>query len=1683
MKKFRSILVAILFAIVLCAVSACGKSNVKLSFETNGGNEIQAVQVKKGENYELPVPTRTGYEFDGWFTSEGFEGSAVESVVAESDATFYAKWTRLYTVTLDLDGGTLSSASLSLRAGVNLFNAVQSLVPVKENHQFGGWFKDNVALSTNALMPEENVTLKAKYKVAYRVELYLQNMEDETVYEKAADDVVGYDYAGTEVRADEKVVGFERVIGHESEISSKVLSENASENVFRLYYDRQTFTIVFDPDFPEDQGDAADRFYTVKYGQEITVPVDFELEGNYLIGWTPDDGETIYKANLIENLIRNGSQSVELQPDSFIPEDDMVLKAVWNKGYVDMFDGDDYIFVSPDSGSVVYLYRGGEYFVGSLNERSKEFLFRNKADEIVLKGKINENGTYVYSDSVRNNSSYVLYAVGSGINENISMLFDEFDGIVYYEREGGMITVQRAGYYTIDENNMYTAHFDDGSFNFIVGQANGQNAFQLRNEEEYALGRNNGEMTGLVRFAINNGSVVYFTAAYQMLLDGFGTAVMNMGDSTQSFRYTYDADLQRITLRNALGSVAGVCQIMGSSVQGYMLYDQQYDNVYTSEASGATLTLDGLYSATYFDGTTSVKGVYAVTGTSVLGGSIVKFTSESGAVGAQPVTFTFIIRSETVETGNVGENGRPETVTNFYFEKKHNDYAEYFYKDGNPEVLYYYSPVLILNDTEQGKASVYGYITSTKQYLKVSEGSFIYNSETKLYLYTAERYFDAPDVTVNPFDLSTVKSFVYDLGVVTSSSGSSFNVSYWYSVTTTDVEGGGDTTTDFEAKEYTSDDATLRLVSGFAIYTLKENGNFISSTYTLNGNIVVISTSAGSLYIEINDEDMTLVTLTTPPYTSKEIMEDNRINSNSTLAFDGKGGATYTLKGDEVTVFTGTVEKTNETTVFGAEIYQFVSDGLTFKFIQLFTSSDNLFTRYNESYVGDYRSADGGRLTLDGYGYLGEYFDSNDGTTSRGMYYIAQENVVCMIIDSAYRYFDLKAEKQFTARGIEYGAYILMNNQNADGVYVELDGYGRLSVFTIDSSSSEGERVYIDDNGTYTMEGDEFTLTYNDGNKRVDIVGKRSILIISSQAYNVFVISHKEVARIYVTEKDLTVLVLDEIGGAVRYDVNGVKQVGEYIIITDNMLYYASSQADDACIYIYDDENGTATAINFRERGYYTSDLDSLQFTKYGFAVFNGTTRYYYNIENDEVVIYRRANASGETLTPNAYGFVREVFGSFDDVVEFGGKQYILNSGFEVVFKREEATKDKYPVPISKQGEEDYKRPLEDLRFTPNGRVNFSVSGKVTIDGNDYNCTVTKTDTEMYVQVQYFRFYITATYNGSNNTYNVTAMEHIRTLPSYTYLYYYYMFSMFMGQSVANSMPNTIGEISIVSEYDETGVVTQTLIKSAFGDDSGMFDIDGNILSFCTDDYTVSDGGLYTVNFKAEDGYDYRLYFIITPFSQLGTSGYQVYGMTRVETVVSGEYRVEVERIIATDANFAPGAFFTITLYKNDEKIEPTNIYVPSLTKVYYVVRETTEDEVITSTVYYTIELTEQSDTGAVEGEENSGKVMPIESVSVTMETVETIYSEDGLSFVDISATNGVLMMSVNVRNEENEEDTTYLYFVSGCSYDDVNCVYTVETSAGKTFTVKVNDSEGSKTVEITEVVQEEQEEDQELAA
>lgn len=64
-----------------------------ISFNTNGGNDIETVSVEKGNTITgLPTPEKDGFVFDGWFTDDACTNSFDESMVITSDMTLYAKW-------------------------------------------------------------------------------------------------------------------------------------------------------------------------------------------------------------------------------------------------------------------------------------------------------------------------------------------------------------------------------------------------------------------------------------------------------------------------------------------------------------------------------------------------------------------------------------------------------------------------------------------------------------------------------------------------------------------------------------------------------------------------------------------------------------------------------------------------------------------------------------------------------------------------------------------------------------------------------------------------------------------------------------------------------------------------------------------------------------------------------------------------------------------------------------------------------------------------------------------------------------------------------------------------------------------------------------------------------------------------------------------------------------------------------------------------------------------------------------------------------------------------------------------------------------------------------------------------------------------------------------------------------
>ena len=73
-----------------------------VSFVTGiDGFIIDSVEVEHNADYRLPsVEDQPGYKFEGWYTTADFSGSREYWYEENSDMTYYAKWSTLYTVTM-----------------------------------------------------------------------------------------------------------------------------------------------------------------------------------------------------------------------------------------------------------------------------------------------------------------------------------------------------------------------------------------------------------------------------------------------------------------------------------------------------------------------------------------------------------------------------------------------------------------------------------------------------------------------------------------------------------------------------------------------------------------------------------------------------------------------------------------------------------------------------------------------------------------------------------------------------------------------------------------------------------------------------------------------------------------------------------------------------------------------------------------------------------------------------------------------------------------------------------------------------------------------------------------------------------------------------------------------------------------------------------------------------------------------------------------------------------------------------------------------------------------------------------------------------------------------------------------------------------------------------------------------
>lgn len=269
----------LLFLLVLSAcenplfVEASGLYTV--SFETNGGTEIQAFRTNKISS--SPKTQKEGEDFAGWYTSSRFVEEVCFPYKLSENITLYAKWEKhleSYSVAFVSNGGTYVET---------FYGSTIQEAPVssKKGYSFAGWyldeeFKTPVAFPYN---PQKDCVLYAKWTersdITYIVKHYKQETDLYTYKLYDSEEKTGTFGAVTEAK-EKSYIGF-----HSKAFEQQTIAADGT-TVIEIYYDRDTISVIFDANDGSDRTESQDFYYGIN--QKLN-PNQFTRTNYYFDGW------------------------------------------------------------------------------------------------------------------------------------------------------------------------------------------------------------------------------------------------------------------------------------------------------------------------------------------------------------------------------------------------------------------------------------------------------------------------------------------------------------------------------------------------------------------------------------------------------------------------------------------------------------------------------------------------------------------------------------------------------------------------------------------------------------------------------------------------------------------------------------------------------------------------------------------------------------------------------------------------------------------------------------------------------------------------------------------------------------------------------------------------------------------------------------------------------------------------------------------------------------------------------------------------------------------------------------------------------------------------------------------------------------------------------------------------------
>lgn len=189
LKKKIAVIVMLLSVTVMCCwVLAACNSQVKVTFDTQGGSAVLSQSPNKGGTASLPEePTRSGYEFDGWYVDRDLSAEFDFQTALTEDIVLYAKWLRKYNVVYNTMGGS-SIESDTVKEGELL---LPPQTPLRTGYNFSGWYTDmscNEAYGFSNPVTED-MTLYAGWsqKTYYSVQFFVGKYDENSSWQPYGD--------------------------------------------------------------------------------------------------------------------------------------------------------------------------------------------------------------------------------------------------------------------------------------------------------------------------------------------------------------------------------------------------------------------------------------------------------------------------------------------------------------------------------------------------------------------------------------------------------------------------------------------------------------------------------------------------------------------------------------------------------------------------------------------------------------------------------------------------------------------------------------------------------------------------------------------------------------------------------------------------------------------------------------------------------------------------------------------------------------------------------------------------------------------------------------------------------------------------------------------------------------------------------------------------------------------------------------------------------------------------------------------------------------------------------------------------------------------------------------------------------------------------------------------------------